>query len=324
MVSINKIYVDTPQLLRSGHAQTILGAFGKRPETPQSTPFILPLGDGDQLYFEVTKPDNWKESDPTILMIHGLGGSSRSLYLQRLIPHLLANGFRTIGMNLRGSGPGEQLAKKMYHGGISNDLFAAIQEIKKLTPKTPLTILGYSLGGNLLLKLLGELGASAIGSIEKAIAVCPAINLYESAKRISEPRYMIYNEYYIRSLVNHVKKRNLLFPELPTYQVSTKMNLVDFDNHYTSVVWNFKNALDYYEKSSAKNYVCAIQVPCNVLFSRDDPVVTASTIHSANWSNHVTLWEASRGGHMGFISWTGKEFGYRWMDQKVMQMILDF
>lgn len=321
MVNIKKIQIETPLILRSGHLQTIVGSFGRETKIPYSFQKHIPLNDGDKLCCEVSQNPEWIESDPTVVMIHGLGGSYKSLYLQRLVPRFLNKGYRTVRVNLRGCGSGEGLAKMSYHGGNSRDVLKVLKELKKSSPQSKITLIGFSLGGNIILKLLGELGSIAEGFVHRAIGVCPAVDLMNSAKLITLGKNRIYQKYFMKNLCYQVHKRHEHFPDLPSIPISKNMNILEFDNHYTAVLWGFKDAVDYYQRSSSKKYVPEIKIPCDILFAENDPVIDCNTIINAPWPKNTNLWSASTGGHMGFLSWSGREYGFRWMDYQIMKII---
>lgn len=316
-------HVPFPSLFKatSGHFQTIIGSFGFSTQLPPSKNLIIDLSDGDKLSGISTTPQNWSKEKPTIIMIHGLGGSEDSLYLRRLVPKILELEYRVIRLSLRGCGSGTLLAKKTYHGGASEDLLEAIKVVKHETPESPLVLIGFSLGGNISLKLLGEMKHEAKKYIHHAITVCPATDLHEIAQRLESKQNIFYKRYYLNVLVSQIKKRKELFPDHPEITYRKEMSFVDFDNEYTSKVWDFKNALDYYDQCSSKKYIPDIKVACQVLFSKDDPIIDSGTILEAKWPKHVRLLSAQGGGHMGFLKYVDKTYGFRWMDHQIVNLI---
>lgn len=308
-------------MLKSGHLQTILGSFGRSRKILDSTQKIISLPDGDQLCCEISQSNEWKRSDPTIVMVHGLGGSYKSLYLQRLVPRLLNAGYRTVRVNLRGCGSGQGLARLSYHGGNSRDVLRVVRSLKSEFPHSNISLIGFSLGGNIILKLVGELGSAAQPLISHAIGVCPAIDLMNSAQLIKQKKNRVYQKYFMKSLCAQVKLHHHHFPDLPPIQIHQKMDLIEFDEKYTSVIWGFKGASDYYEQSSSKYHLSDIQIPCDILYARNDPVIDHRAISDASWSDTTTLWCANTGGHMGFLSWSGRDYGLRWMDYQIMNII---
>ena len=144
-------------LLHNGHLQTLVGFLWKgRPFRHPTRPTIVPLPDGDALVLHDSQPPNWTDGDPVILLVHGMGGDHRSGYVQRLGGLLYPHGVRVVRMDLRGTGAGFHLAKQFYHGGRSEDLRAALTELHRWVPASPLWLVGFSLGGNLAVKLAGE------------------------------------------------------------------------------------------------------------------------------------------------------------------------
>ena len=207
-------HVPFPSLFRatSGHFQTIIGSFGFSPQLPPSKNLIIDLSDGDRLSGITTTPQNWNREKPTIIMIHGLGGSEDSLYLRRLVPKILELEYRVIRLSLRGCGSGTLLAKKTYHGGASEDLLEAIKVVKHETPESLLVLIGFSLGGNISLKLLGEMKHEAKKYIHHAITVCPATDLHEIAKRLESKQNVFYKRYYLKRLSESNQKKKRIVP----------------------------------------------------------------------------------------------------------------
>jgi uncharacterized protein len=321
MVTFKQLHVTPPFFLKSAHLQTIIGSFGRSTEIPYSHQQFINLQDGDNLCCEVSQPPNWRKSDPTFVMIHGLGGSYRSLYLQRLVPRLLNERYRTVRVNLRGCGSGKGLAKRSYHGGNSRDILKVLKTLKKEFPLSEITLIGFSLGGNIILKLLGELGSAAQCLVSHAMGICPAVDLMNSAQLITLKQNRLYQDYFMKNLCQEVQQRHQHFPDLPNISIHRKMNLIEFDEKYTAVLWGFKGALDYYQECSSQKYVGEIRVPCDILYAHNDPVIDHATIKNAPWPKSTTLWCANTGGHMGFLSWSGKDYGYRWMDYQIMNII---
>ena len=144
------------------------------------------LPDHDWLAMEVTTPPSWKPGELTVVMVHGLCGSHKSPYQVRMARKLAAKGIRAIRVNLRGCGSGRGLARNPYSAGCSNDIRCALEQIKFEAPESPILLMGFSLGGNIVLKLAGELGSNAL--IERVIAVSPPADLVSSMKLIEQPK----------------------------------------------------------------------------------------------------------------------------------------
>lgn len=309
-------------IISSGHFQTIIGSFGRRPAPPPHTDHaIISLPDGDKLHCEITTPPNWKDTDRTVVFVHGLTGSHRSKYLVRLTPKLLSIGYRSIRVNLRGAGSGASLARRTYHGGTSDDIFEVIKALKMTAPLSPLILVGFSLGGNIILKMLGELGSEAEKYVSHSLTICPVVDLHSSAQWITKPKNRFYEKYFLYHLKQQIRDREKLVPDTPKITVSKAKTFYEFDEGYTSILWDFKGALDYYEKCSSKNFIPEITVPCQVIFSQDDPMIDPKSIHSVSWPRHTEIWQTAKGGHLGFVGYVGDGYGFRWLDYQIIKFL---
>ena len=310
-------------LLRNRHLQTILGAWALLPFEPRSEERRVKLADGDILALEVSTPQGWREDSPTVVMVHGLCGCSRSPYMVRLARKLVGRGVRAVRVNLRGCGPGRGLARGIYHSGRSGDVRQVIEDLRREDPESPLTLIGFSLGGNIALKLAGELGAAATGSLERVLAVCPPADLEACARLIHRPENRIYENHFVRILRKGVEDRHARFPDLPPVELPVKLSLRDFDDLYTAPHGGFESAIDYYQKCSAEPLVDRIEVPCRVLFAEDDPFVRANVFDDTDLPANVEVERTRHGGHLGFLGHPKSSGGYRWMDSRLLNWIFE-
>jgi len=308
--------------LTNPHVQTIAATFGlARP--PSSEVEVVDLPDGDRILLEVTTPDAWAPRDPTAVLVHGLCGCSRSGYCVRLARKLTQLGTRAVRMNLRGCGPGRGLARKIYHSGRSEDVLAVLEALRARHPESPTTLVGFSLGGNIVLKLAGEMAQAANGVLRQVIAVGPPVDLKASAERLSHPRNRLYDRFFVRLLIKAVRDRHSLFPDLPRPTLPRKLRLVEFDDVYTAPTCGFAGAMDYYERASSAQLLRNIAVPARVLVADDDPLVDSSTLYGLHLPPNVKVTRTLHGGHLGFLGRDPRGGGLRWMDGKVLEWILE-
>ncbi len=308
-------------LLGGPHLQTIFSAVLKWPVEPPAATRLVALPDGDRLALEVSTPPAWRPIDPTVLLLHGLCGCHRSPYLVRLARKLFRRGLRAIRMNFRGCGSGKGLARHPYHAGRSEDLLAVLKDLRAEWPESPLTAIGFSLGGNVALKLAGELGTAARGWIRQLIAVCPPADLLACSKLLARPENRLYNRTFVRLIKAEVGYRHRRFPDLPPVQLPRRATLYELDDLYTAPQCGFKGVLDYYEKASSAPLVPAIALPCRVLFAADDPVVDASALDRQPRPRNVQVQKTARGGHLGFLGAPWYDGGFRWMDARLLEWI---
>lgn len=300
--------------LSSPHAQTIIAGMSFPGVPPPSTPLLVPLDDGDTVYCQVSLPSTWLETDKTVVMVHGLGGSDRSNYMIRMGRKLYEAGYRVVRINLRGCGSGSTLARLPYHGGSSGDVFSVLQVLKQKTPLSPIILLGYSLGGNIALKLSGELGEDGFSLVQCTIAVCTPIDLGETIVLMSKPSNRLYHRYYLDQLVNQAQRWTR------GQEISS---LYEFDNLVTAPTWGFKDAAEYYLKNSSMHHIPNIKNPCYMLFTADDPFVDYKQILKVSIPSWIRVYLCQQGGHMGFLGWAGKDHWYFWLDQLLLKWIED-
>lgn len=297
--------------IKNPHSQTLLSYLFARKKEPLSENCLITLQDQDRLSIEITTPNHWQEGQPIVLMAHGIGGSHKSPYLVRLASTLSKMGYKAARMNFRGFGSGKGLARHISHGGSTADLYAAITHLKDKYPNSPLYVIGFSLSGNILLKLAGE--KKKIEEVDKLIAVCPPLDLAISSKRLELPKNRIYQNSIVKSIIQLVEspKSNFIFqPSAPLKNCKT---LREFDNLYTAPASGFKNADDYYHKCSSSYSLKNIEMPCKILFSKDDPLIDCSYFLNSSTPSNLDVLITKYGGHMGFLGYT-PEKTFFWMD----------
>jgi predicted alpha/beta-fold hydrolase len=305
-------------LLANPHLQTVVAAHVGLPCAPPSVTRLVRLPDTDRIALEVSTPTGWRPTDPTVVLLHGVCGSHRSSYMQRLARKLWRRGVRAIRMNMRGCGSGHGLARQPYHGGQSADVLAVLQGLHQDSPRSPTTVIGFSLGGNIVLKLAGELRESAREYLERVIAVCAPADLVAAARLLTQPRNRLYNLYFAKLLVAAAVDRHARFADLPPVRLPAGLTVYDFDTLYTAPQCGFRDALDYYQRCSAAPLVPQITIPCALLFSADDPVIDATVLDDVALPPNVQVVCTPHGGHMGFLGRPHQGGGYRMLDAQLL------
>lgn len=333
-----------PPLLRGGHAQTILGAYLRSPQPIYSAVRrTVKLEDGDYIVLhddaphaglalpdspgadgdDSPAPSGWHTGQRVILLVHGLGGSFRSGYMPRVAARLNSTGWRTFRMDLRGWGAGVTLARNAGHAGRSEDLAAALRFVARLCPGSPISLIGFSLGGNLALKLLGEWGSHAPRYLDSVLAVSPPIDLMHCARNIQRGMNWIYDRAFLRSLHRNLRTRQSLLP--PVAKLRARQNrprrLYDFDDRITAPLSGFRDAEDYYCRSSAAPLLRQIEVPTLIISAEDDPIVPAAMYQQAPRSGRVRLYLTRHGGHLGYVGRPSEDPDYRWLDWRIVQWV---
>lgn len=305
------------------HQQTIIGSLFHVEAEPSSRTHFVTLNDKDQLAIEVTTPDGWKSTDVTVAMVHGLCGSHRSPYLVRMAHRLSMINVRSVRINLRGCGSGRGLAKKLYHSGSSEDIEAVVRYLKKLFPESPIILVGFSLGGNLVLKMVGELESEANRLVDHVIAIGPPVDLYKSVQMIGNKANRFYEKYFLRLLRQEIDYREQLFPDLEKAIFPKRLSMYKFDECYTAPRAGFKSALDYYRMSSSGRVIHNITVPCKILFAKDDPIICPSSLDGLKLPESIQVYKTKYGGHMGYLGVPDDKNGFHWMDDLLVNWILN-
>lgn len=304
-------------LLGNPHVQTLVASLVSLAREPGSRRRVHRLPDGDQLALEISDPPGRAPGEgTTAVLVHGLTGSHQSSYMRRLAGKLLRRGWRVARVNLRDSGSGEGLARRPYHGGCSADVRHVIEALRPECER--LVLAGFSLGGNIVLKLAGELGPQAAGLLDSVVALCPAADLRLCARRIMQPQNRLYEKQFVKELCGLARRRHQRFPELGPFELADDVRILEFDDRYVAQVWGFADAYDYYERASAKPHLHRIEVPTEVLLADDDPIVDPSVLDQGSVSQAVTITRSPRGGHLGFLGRTPRH-GVQWMDLQIFR-----
>lgn len=303
------------------HHQTIISSFLHIQFEPTSEQVLIPLPDGDKLSLEVTTPKEWQPTDLTVIMVHGLCGSHRSPYLVRLAKRLELEGIRSVRLNLRGCGSGKGLAKQMYHSGRSEDVFAAIKKLKADSMESPMALIGFSLGGNISLKLVGELHSLAKEFLIAVFAISPPVDLHSSVAMLGHPDNALYEDYFIGLMRADVHYRHRKFKDLPRVKLPRKLKIYEFDQLYTAPYYGFRDAHDYYDKCSAIHFIPDISIPCKILLAQDDPIVSGSSLDHLTLPSHISVFKTKHGGHMGYLANPVEGQELHWLDSVLIDWI---
>lgn len=288
----------------------MLGFAFSWPQSPPSNRKLVTLPDGDQISLEITTPPTWRPERPTVVLVHGLCGSHSSPYLVRLAKRLYAEGIRAVRMNMRGCGSGKGLAKQIYHGGRSEDILAVLTALKK--DGSPITLIGYSLGGNTVLKLAGEWNGDPI--LHKVIAVNPPVDLLASIEMFNRPENTLYERRFCYEMRLIALEYGAILPK--------GLRIVEFDERFTAPRGGFKSAHDYYTRCSSAPLVPKIKIPTQILFAKDDPLVAHHSLDHVELPSNVKVVKTEKGGHLGFLGHPLEPGGFRWLDSQLIDWIL--
>ncbi len=311
--------------IRSGWAQTIMGFYLPFLKAQRPTAIhTITLNDGDQLLVMENRPKKWKPGQRVVLLVHGLTGCFQSTYMQRMTRRLSKRGALVLRLNLRSAGPGLGLARKNYHAGSSEDTREVLRWIEKNFPGSPVTQIGFSLGANITLKMAGEDGSRPTGSLDSVIAVSPPTDLRESVQRLDSKESEIFRKFFMKHLVNDVKKLYKKFPEMGPIEVSKDMSVALFDEIFTAPRAGYSSAAQYYKEASSKQYIPEIKIPTLIIGANDDPIASTNTFSHSHLRENVDLILTKHGGHMGFLGFGTKWEEVRWSDQAIAHWIETF
>ena len=252
-----------------------------------------------------------------LILVHGLEGSSASGYARSMVHDALRRGWVTHRFNMRGCGGADELSLTSYHAGQTSDLLAVLRERRRVS-SLPILVIGFSLGGNVALKLAGELAEGAAGLLAGVCAVSTPIDLAACAAALAQPRNFLYQGRFLNRLKDRIRRKNRLAPDVYTLEHLPKIRTIeDFDDHYTARLFGFGTAANYFRTQSSNQFLERIRVPALLVQSKDDPLVPFPVFeHPAFASNPcLTLLAVEHGGHLGFLSRGKARF---WLDGTVL------
>lgn len=293
-----------PWWLRNGHAQTLFATLCRRVPMPPLQLERWPLRDGDFVRVHTSEAPT---DGPSALLIHGLEGSIQSPYQRGLAARLLDEGFWVAALELRSCGGEMNRLPRAYHSGATEDLEDVVEQLLLRRPDRPLCVVGVSLGGNLLTKWLGERGEDAPAQFAAGAAVSAPFELARSAHNIDEVGLGLYRRHFLRRLIDKAVAKEQQHPGLLDIDTVRRCRgLVEFDHHVTARLHGFRDADDYYTRSSCGQFLPAIQRPLLLLSSADDPFNPAATLprEAVAASPFLTAEFTRHGGHVGFIHGT--------------------
>jgi predicted alpha/beta-fold hydrolase len=310
-------------LIRGGHAQTLIGAVlpGRR-AAYRAVKHHVALDDGDAIVLHDDRPGGWQCGDPAVLLMHGLAGCHLSSYMIRLAAKLNDLGVRAFRMDHRGCGAGYRLARLPYNAGRSDDALAAIQKIIELCPESKVGVVGFSLSGNLTLKLLGERPELVPPEVVCASAINPPIDLSACMQGLLRPTNRIYDLRFVKLLDRHLRVRKKQMPDIPMADYrGPSRRLIDLDDAYTAPVSGYENAEHYYARCSSDQFIGDIRIPTLILTARDDPLIPVDPFERLSLPAAVKLHIAESGGHLGYVARRGQDADRRWMDWRILDWL---
>ncbi|UOD51339.1 YheT family hydrolase [Orrella daihaiensis] len=327
-----------PAWLPGGHLQTLYGALVAPANRLRFVRERVRSADGDFLDFDWSAPGlvlhpkdrkvnrdglpkksaatRWIEASdrdlidhhqdaPALVLLHGLEGDSNSRYVQSILQYFRARGWLVVLAHFRGCSGTPNLLARSYFSGDIDEVDFILNAVIERAPMAQWHVAGVSLGGNALLKYLGE-RAGQTAPIETAVSICAPMDLFAAGNRLSEDWVcrQVYTRHFLRSMKPKIMEKASRFPgAIDVTRISRARTLKDFDDAYTAPMHGFANALDYWQKASSKPWLPYIEVPTLIINPRNDPFIPEPSLPGpSEASAHVTLHQPAEGGHMGFVT----------------------
>ena len=296
-----------PAAIRSPHAQTIVAAL-----IPRRTRLLdmntesrcFDVAPGTRVLGHCSWQDR-RQNAPTMVVVHGMEGSSISPYMLSTAEKAVAAGFNCIRLNTRNCGGTEGWTATLYHAGFTEDLHRLVDELVARDRLTEIYVAGFSLGGNIVLKLAGELGGNAPPELRGIVAISPSVDLESCIENMERPSNLFYHLRFIRSLKTRMRKKAQLFPDrFDASLLRGLWSIRQFDDRFTAPHCGFKDSSDYYRRASALPYLPGIQVPTLIIHAKDDPLIPYAPFERTEFVSNPNLYllAPENGGHVGFVS----------------------
>jgi hypothetical protein len=299
--------------LRNGHLQTLAGNF---------LPRRLTLSEPEPLLVEVEGPVagygpsqvlchcHWQPREVrsrrlTVVLVHGLEGSSNSQYIVGNTARALAAGLNVVRMNMRSCGGTDDLSPTLYHSGRSGDIGRVFEAIVREQQLEAVALVGYSMGGNLVLRWTGEVSANPPRALKAVVGVSPLMDLAASSAALHRPQNRLYERHFLRSMIERVRRRMTMYPRIYADAALDRIHTMrEFDHHIVARYGGFADADDYYYSVASSHYAGSLRVPTLIVHSLDDPFIRMlpQTRDALIGNPRVTFLETQHGGHCAFLA----------------------
>jgi predicted alpha/beta-fold hydrolase len=320
------------RFLHNGHLQTIVGNLLPRTDSlPEPESQLIEVeaatsacGASFVLCHCHWQPAKVRSERLTMVILHGLEGSSCSPYVRGNSARAWKAGCNVVRMNMRSCGAGEQLSPSIYHAGRSEDVAIVMAELARAHLIRSFALVGYSMGGNLVLKLAGELGSAAPLYLKAVVGVSPLLDLVASSVALHQPQNRLYESRFLADLLKHFRHKVELYPGLYSADDLNKIHTMrQFDEQVVARYGGFTGADDYYHRVASSNWVQDITVPTLILHALDDPFIrmTPETRSKLLANSRVRLVETRHGGHCAFLSPEPGDAGF-WAERTLLDFLL--
>ena len=312
-------------LFTGGHKQTLYAWARRRsfPALPSPAPRLFDVADDTRVLAHC----HWHPvpaAHPTLLLLHGLEGSSHAHYMGGMADKAWAAGWNVVRLNQRNCGDTEHLSRGLYHSGLTHDPLFVIRELIERDRLPAIAVAGYSLGGNLTLKLAGELGDTPPPELKAVCAVSPTMDLAVCVEALERRANVAYQFNFVRTLRKRMRRKAAAVPGVFALEPLRRVWTVrQFDEAYTAPHHGFRDAADYYYRASAMRVIDRIRVPALILTAADDPFVPASPFHdpAVTGNPHIHVQVTPYGGHCAFVERASGGYDGYWAEREIVRFV---
>ena len=296
------------RILKQADAQTLSGHFWpgryRSKDRSKDEARLFEVEPGSRVLAHCRWQPNRSEQG-TLVMWHGMEGSTRSAYMMTTANKAFQAGLNVVRVNVRNCGETEHLSPTLYHGGLTSDLHAVVDELIARDRLSRIFVGGFSLGGNMALKLAGEYGDHPPPEVKAICAVSPSTDMRASIDLLMQRRNWLYHQDFLHRLRKRVRIKEKLFPDLYDSSGLRRIRSIEqFDNRYIAPMFGFADADDYYAKASALPLIGRIRIPTLIIHAKDDPFVPFAPLRNPAiaMNPYVMLLATERGGHVAFMA----------------------
>ena len=307
-----------PWYLPTGHGQTIVPALARNVGGFTYERQELPTPDGDLLQLDVLAAG----FSALVVISHGLEGDSNRPYVRGMTRAFHREGYDVLAWNFRSCGGVSNRTLRFYHSGATDDLHHLLTHWPGMQRYSTVLLVGFSLGGNLTLKYVGEQGPSLPPAVRGAITFSVPLDLHACARQITRPMNRIYHRRFLKQLKQKIMRKHPSFPhQLSIESLNQIRTLIDFDDHYTAPLHGFQDAADYYRQCSSRQFLANIQVPTLIVNAQNDPFLPPECYLTDTHPNHdlLTFLAPKQGGHCGFLPKGHHRGENYWSEQVALQ-----
>jgi hypothetical protein len=292
-----------PFLLGNNHLQTVLPTLFRKVKGVSYVRERIETPDGDFIDLDISSTG----AEKAVILSHGLEGKSDRAYMKGMVKAFNRRGWDGIAFNFRGCSGEPNRTSATYHSGKTDDLHSVIKYLLAVKKYRAISLVGFSLGANLTLKYAGEMGEKIPSEIKSAIGISAPCDLISSSVEINKRKNYIYAKRFLSTLVDKMKQKEHLHPAGITRDYKAIKTLTDFDDKFTAPLNGFINAMDYYGKCSSIKYINGTAIPTLVINAKDDSILGEGCFpyKAAAENRNLFLEVTERGGHMGFITFSG-------------------